>query len=315
MFNHDMSPSTASLVRQDAARQGKSLHELTMADMEPIYAQMNPTVPDLAGHNIKDLLSSAAPADKFEEPTAIIVETRSSPVLAKVVAQVCKRLDIPVQVYHGTDNAQIANDPQLAPYKRRGQLTFSALNCQSMTHTIYNALLTSPDYWESTIARGKVLVFQTDAYLCEGSDFDLQDFLDFDYIGSLWGRKRPEGLVVDGGNGGFSLRDWGKTMDCVTRFPSASWRGGEDTYFCFHIDVIGGRVGLPDDCAKFGTQFQFRQKSFGTHKPSSLPSRQQPFFLSYCPEAAHLIPGRFSWAKRLAGLGLGLMNLSSARGG
>jgi len=117
----------------------------------------------------------------------------------------------------------------------------------------------------------------------------LKDFSSFDYIGARWrNRLRLNGLVLDGGVGGFSIRDHSKSMECVKKFSIQNWQGGEDDFFAFHIELLGGRVGNRNECSKFCTQNQFLNKSFGAHKLSNLSRGEQVNFLSYCKEADFL---------------------------
>jgi hypothetical protein len=157
------------------------------------------------------------------------------------------------------------------------------------------------------MGRGKVLVFQTDAVLCRLSEFLLSDFYMFDYIGSGWGRYRPEGIVVDGGNGGLSLRDWSRTIECIERFPPSNWRGGEDTYYCFHMDLIG-KVAKNLESHKFGSQNNFLYKSLGAHKVDKMRPLKQLLFLIYCPEGSRIVSRKRlvkkNFAKLLRNLGM-----------
>ena len=113
----------------------------------------------------------------------------------------------------------------------------------------------------------------------------------FDYIGATWNPRRPVGLVVHGGNGGLSLRDWHASMECLRRFPPGLWPGGEDGYFAFHAEVIGGKVGRPHDCERFATHTRFARMSFGAHQIQSLSDADLARFLRYCPEADFMING------------------------
>ena len=125
--------------------------------------------------------------------------------------------------------------------------------------------------------------------MCNNSPYNLNTFLDFDYIGSTWARTRPVGITIDGGNGGLSLRSWEKSLQCLEQFPSSFWPGGEDGYFGFHMELIGAKVGKDVDCAKFSTHRYFRYKSFGAHKISGLNKKDKDAFIQYCPEAKKIL--------------------------
>jgi hypothetical protein len=62
------------------------------------------------------------------------------------------------------------------------------------------------------------------------------------------------------------------------------WSGGEDGYFAFHIELMGGRVGKGRACARFGTQHEFLSRSFGAHTISCLGQPDRAAFLEHCPK-------------------------------
>lgn len=96
-------------------------------------------------------------------------------------------------------------------------------------------------------------------------------------------------MIIDGGNGGLSLRDWGKSMECLNRFPANQWPGGKDGYFALHIDLITDRVGRPTDCAEFSTQSEFLACSFGARNISELDENSLKMFLEFGPEARKIL--------------------------
>ena len=177
----------------------------------------------------------------------------------------------------------------IANLVNEGKVYLTPLNVDGLNAVRYNALLLSKGFWEKVIGRRKILVFQTDAVSCDSSDYVVDDFISYDYLGSKWSRDRKFGIIADGGNGGLSLRDWEKTYSCLNRFPPEHWRGGEDDYFAFHVELIGGKVGKGKECAKFSTQHDFLYRSFGAHKISCLSKKDQKGFLNYCPEAKFLL--------------------------
>jgi hypothetical protein len=223
------------------------------------------------------------------EVCGVIIETREHPALEFVVCQFSERLNIPIQLFHGETNKNFIMNSKIAALINQGKVVLSTIDANSLSAGQYNAVCLSRQFWEALIGRNKILVFQTDAILCAASDFELADFTGFDYIGSKWPRKRPVGMLIDGGNGGFSLRSWQKSVQCIERFLPAQWPGGEDGYFAFHLDLIGGKVGRDEDCAKFSTQFEFLKRSFGGHQISLLDPESRKAFLEYCPEAKHVL--------------------------
>ncbi len=119
----------------------------------------------------------------------------------------------------------------ISKHVNAGKIHLTQLNTSTLNSNQYNSLLLSKGFWKHLISRRKILIFQTDSIICPNSDFTIEDFTSYDYIGSKWPRVRPVGLIIDGGNGGLSLRDWNLSIDCLNRFPTKKWCGGEDGYY------------------------------------------------------------------------------------
>lgn len=220
----------------------------------------------------------------------VIVETREHRALEQVILSVVKKCDAPVQLFHGRRNRDFVQSSGLAALICDGRLFLTQLETDEVAQIDYNRLLLSHRFWQSCIGRQKLLIFQTDSLCCESSDFGIDGFMGFDYIGSRWQRARPVGLTIDGGSGGFSLRDHSKTRACLERFPAGNWKGGEDGYFGFHMSVMGARVATMDEAEQFATQDVFRARSFGCHQIDRLNEADQKAFLKYCPEARSVFP-------------------------
>lgn len=219
----------------------------------------------------------------------VIIETREHPLLVSVVKNVIERTGVDVQIFHGTSNKEFIERSELKTLIDEGKIVLSSLEVKELSASAYNTLLLSKRFWRQLIARDKILMFQTDALLCKNSDYVLSDFLTFDYIGSKWKRVRPVNLILEGGNGGLSLRDWYLSYECLRRFSPEAWPAGEDGYFAFHLALMGAKVATEEDCEKFGTQRQFVRKSFGAHKITELSEEDRTRFLEYCEEARALL--------------------------
>ena len=220
---------------------------------------------------------------------AVIIETRKHPLLEFVVLQLITKTNLPVQIFHGIENESFIRSSAINDHIKGNKVSLSKLNTDFLNANEYNAILLSCEFWNLLNGRDKILVFQTDSILCDNSTYNLQTFLDFDYIGSMWSRLRPIGITIDGGNGGLSLRSWEKSVKCLERFPPFFWPGGEDGYYGFHMELIGAKVGKDLDCAKFSTQSYFHYESFGAHKISELTKKDKDAFIQYCPEAKKLL--------------------------
>ncbi len=222
----------------------------------------------------------------------IIVEARKHPLLEHVVMNVHSTLGIPIQIYHGKSSQEFIMSTAIGPLVEKGEIVLTPLRVDTLYPPAnHSGFILSPEFWYSMCAREKILLFQTDAILCSKSDYSIHDFLQFDYIGSNWNLNRENNLKVSGGCGGLSVRDWKKSVECLERFPPEYWEGGEDVYFAFLLDVMGGKVADKQACLRFCTQEEFAEESFGAHDITSLDSASLQTFLEYCPEAKPLIDG------------------------
>ncbi len=236
-----------------------------------------------------DRLTETDAADGDSAIWAVIVETRPTEDLAFTVRTVHRELGLPIQIYHGRDNGAHVRHV-LADLIDAGFVRLVELPISGLTKAAYNALLLSSAFWRSIPARNRVLIFQTDAIVCAGRDYELTDFADYDLVSAYWPARRPMGFVIHGGCGGFSLRNKELVLECLDRFPPTCWRAGEDDYFGFHIDLIGGRVAAPVACSMFATQHIYRHRSLGMHKITTLRDGDLRDFLGYCPQAVRLLP-------------------------
>lgn len=263
--------------------------------IESVYTDM-PRISDAADFSTVDdiLIPHSNNPPQKGIVWGVIIETRSHHALEIVVLNVVQSCGIPVQLFHGTSNLSYIMSSKIARLVKAGQVVLTQLNTDKLTAKSYNALLLSPQFFEQIIGREKLLVFQTDSLCCSQSDYSLSDFLHFDYIGGSWNRNRPIGFVIDGGNGGFSLRDWAVSQRCLSQFPPQKWGGGEDGYYAFHMQLIGAMVASADESAKFATQDTFSCKSFAAHKIWSLTLDDQRKFFAYCPPAKEVFPNAYA---------------------
>lgn len=277
-------------VADELWRRGIQRDEITGEHLAHVYRRLKKLGNGADFTSIRDVLprQSRTEVDLDCPVIGVIVETRRHPALECVLLNFSRTLKIPIQLFHGRGNLEFIMSSAIAGLVQDGKVHLVQLEADDFGARKYNALLMTKDFWSIMGSRNKVLVFQTDTIACEQSEYTLSDFLSFDYIGSKWPRQRPVGLLMDGGEGGLSLRDWKKSCECLVRFPPWNWVGGEDGYFAFHIDLIGGKVGRDRDCAQFCTQYQFLYKSLGAHQISCLDQATRAAFLEYCKEASVL---------------------------
>ncbi|MEH6552198.1 MAG: DUF5672 family protein [Pseudomonadales bacterium] len=280
--------SSATRLAEELATQSIPRSDINDWHLREFYSALNrhSSAPGSSDpYLLDDLQAPAAEHDAL----AVIIETRPHPALALVIDNVINTCHIPVQLFHGSDNLDFILQSSLKPHINSGQLQLSALNTAALNANSYNSLLLNRTFWNSLQTRAKVLIFQTDALICQASQYKLSDFFSFDYIGSCWQRERPIGLIIDGGSGGLSLRDWQLSTQCLQRFAPALWPGGEDGYFAFHMELIGGKVATQTEAARFSSQEWFTDNSFGVHQPQWMSDSDKLKLLAYCPEAGRII--------------------------
>jgi hypothetical protein len=275
-------------------KKGVSINDLSSDDLCFVYEKLNSweDAPTLRG---KKTIEKALSNIKFsnvvdDEYVGVIIETREHSALEFVVCNFVKSTGGRVQLFHGLSNTSFILNSGIGKLVSEKKVFLVRLDIDELNADFYNSLLLNEKFWSLLIGRKKIIVFQTDSLICSDSDYNLQDFYDFDYIGAWWHyRLLPNGLILDGGVGGFSLRDYNKSLDCVERFGHVNWQGGEDDFFAFHIDLLGGKVGNKKDCESFCTQNKFVKKSYAAHQLNNLSIEDQKQFLSYCPESSIII--------------------------
>jgi hypothetical protein len=277
--------ATASRVVSYLTKNGRDRAAICDEHLKSLYAALTKSTHTPLDAGIQAPLLQASDKPVEDAVWGVIVETREHAALENVVCQFSEKLNIGIQLFHGAANEKFIRASKISSLVDPGKVVLTSLQTEALPAAEYNALFLSTDFWNAQMGRKKILVFQTDAVLCTQSDYQLADFLDYDYIGSKWPRQRPVGMIIDGGSGGLSLRDWHRSVECLDRFSPDLWPGGEDGYFAFHIDLVGGKVGRADECARFSSQCEFLYKSFGAHKISEMDALSLERFTHYAPDS------------------------------
>jgi hypothetical protein len=126
----------------------------------------------------------------------------------------------------------------------------------------YNRLLVSKEFWEPLAKFDRVLIFQKDSgILREG----IEEFYGWSYIGA----DLPSNLLIDGMNGGLSLRSPKKCLEAISAVPwkSLVWNGRmalfpEDMYFSIAIRCKMPPKEIRD---KFSVETKYKLGSLGYH--------------------------------------------------
>ena len=153
------------------------------------------------------------------------------------------------------------------------------LNIDNLTTGQYSRLLMTQDFWNNFSGK-KLLLYQEDTYLFNTDK--IQDFLEYDYVGASWPINQDDNLYGVG-NGGFSLRDKDKMIECIKRVdPHKDIKLGnstinfmrnsnndyipEDVFFSKSmIDFNIGKVARRDIANRFSQETQNCKETVGGH--------------------------------------------------
>jgi hypothetical protein len=147
----------------------------------------------------------------------------------------------------------------------------------NLTPSLYSTFLASADFW-NMLHGEKILIYQEDSIVF---NTNINDFLQWDYIGAPWPRHQndtPNGV----GNGGFSLRTRKVMLDVISRKTIADTLPNkstleymtntisgvlpEDVYFSKNIQELGlGKVAPWHVAYDFSTETQYNPNSLGGH--------------------------------------------------
>jgi hypothetical protein len=293
-FKANYQQSSAKKVTDIIKQRGVSIAKVTTKDLSFIYKKIKPWRSS-ATYEGKRVISNIFKNSKNlatldDDCLGVIVETRSHPALEFVVCDFIKQTGNKVQLFHGIENIDFILNSNIGRLVTQNKVILVMLEIEALNANYYNSLFLTEKFWELIVGRKKILVFQTDSVICHNSKYSLQEFLQFDYIGAWWhDRLLPNGLIVDGGVGGFSIRDYDLSIESVRRFSNHTWQGGEDDFFAFHIELLGGKVGKKSDCIKFCTQNEFLSESYSAHQVNNLNPEALEKFLRYCPDAEKIL--------------------------
>ena len=157
--------------------------------------------------------------------TAVIVEPREHPALSFVLKNFLKNLsdDWLIVIMYGSKNGNYLDNiisKDLQPYINR--IAKINLFVDNLNNKQYTELFLSEEFYKN-IPTETFLVFQTDTMICEKNKDLINQFLDYDYVGSPWGKWG------DVGNGGLSLRKKSAALNCIRNHK---WNGeNEDVFF------------------------------------------------------------------------------------
>lgn len=147
----------------------------------------------------------------------------------------------------------------------------------NLTPSLYSRFLASADFW-NMLHGEKILIYQEDSIIFKNN---INDFLEWDYIGAPWPRHQND--TQNGvGNGGFSLRTRAVMLDVISRKSILDTKPNsstleymtntnstvlpEDVYFSKNIQELGlGKVAPWHAAFNFSTETQYNPNSMAGH--------------------------------------------------
>ncbi|KAL3417478.1 hypothetical protein PVAG01_10488 [Phlyctema vagabunda] len=153
-----------------------------------------------------------------------------------------------------------------------------------------NAYLSRPWLWEQLAPAQHVLVFQADSILCANSQYKVDDFLEWDFVGAM---MRPDAKLY---NGGLSLRNRTMMLDIlreghnweVSHERSKMKSGGEDVWFSKKMEQRGGHLPENITAAQFALQYKWNfdiaARPLGYHKIHRNIPKSLADIAKWCPE-------------------------------
>ena len=218
-------------------------------------------------YNLTCLAKKDSNTEAGQAPLSLVlIETRKSHSRAVQISveALLRKIDAPLALICGHDNVKDICEIMQSTNCKEYKILLVDEGIKSAID--YNEFLMSFDFWKSIYETGKILVFQSDSSICQKSNYRINDFMDFDYIGGQWKVKRPCGLEVYGGSGGFSLRDRKLSIQALQLFGDVPWQFGEDGFYGFFIDTLGGVVAREEEIDRFCSEKHWKEGCFAIHK-------------------------------------------------
>ena len=207
---------------------------------------------------------------------AVIVETREHKALPFVLNNVMSVLPDgwSLQIFHGSNNLEYVKKVTDTKLLKSREVIFSDLKVDSISADDSSLeIMLTEDFWNRIIAE-TVLYFECDSMLCPNSEYKIEDFEHFDYIGGYWGNVLDplEFEYSKVMNGGLSLRKKSFMLDIITNeLQPYLDRGGNPCEDYFVTDRIRNKPKVKDVLSfsiDNGYMYPLDGKApFGLHKP------------------------------------------------
>jgi len=188
--------------------------------------------------------------------TAIIVEPRIHNALPFVLQNFNENLsdEWSILVFHGTENNIFIKD--FIKNSNITRIETVELNIKNLTTEEYSNLLKTKEFY-NLIKTEIFLIFQVDTLIIPENKNIINEFLEYDYVGSPW-----EDNSI--GNGGLSLRKKSKMLEIIEKCHPDFYKN-EDEFFTKQFVVPLHKPSF-ENSKKFSVESVFYENPFGVHK-------------------------------------------------
>jgi len=207
---------------------------------------------------------------------AVIVETREHKALPFVLNNVMSILPDGwgLQIFHGSNNLEYVKKVTDTELLNGKEITYTDLKIDSISADDSSLeIMLTEDFWNKVVGE-TVLYFECDSMLCPNSEYKVEDFEHFDFIGGYWGNQLDmlENDYSKVMNGGLSIRKKSFMLDIIkNELQPYLDRGGNPCEDYFVTDRIRNKPKVKDVLSfsiDNGYMYPLNDKApFGLHKP------------------------------------------------
>jgi hypothetical protein len=223
--------------------------------------------------------------------TAVMIEPREHPAMEFVLKNFNDHLsdEWKFVVFHGTKNKEYTKSICEKVFKP-DRIKLVNLGVENLTISEYSSLFYK-DILYSNIPTETFLIFQTDSIICGKYKDQIQQFLEYDYVGAPWAHDHVKGpgKNIRVGNGGLSLRKKSKMKEIVEKcnhIKEGNHYISEDFIFSNGCGIVDLYKPTEDQAKLFSIEETYHDQSFGLHKAYEHLDTDQ--IKEWCPEVIRL---------------------------
>ena len=187
----------------------------------------------------------------------VVVEPRNHTNLEYFINHIIDKFpNTPIQIFHSNKN----KDKLEKLRKNLPQIKLVNIYIDNFSFKEYNKYVSSKKFWEQVHGEN-ILFMELDSCLCNNSDKNISNFLEYDYVGSPY-KNRPYG-----GNSGFSLRKKSKMIKFIDK---CKYKGkNTDDYFTSSCNNYNLNIPSSNESKYFGFETVYDENiiPIGVHKP------------------------------------------------